>query len=442
MKKLRIFIAIASLLFGIVSLSEATTTRKQIFIGDVQPSSCTTGDGWIDISSTPIWKICTTTYPITFNNPEIDPIFTAWDKDYSDLINIPDVVLDSELTTYTQLILDDIYPNLDTNNIDDFTWDYDFGDILNVPNYLLNDNLTSAAVQAIIVTYPNLDTDSTNDITDHGGLTGLTDDDHTQYVLQDGSEVNDFTGDVDIQGSLSASQSITSGTMLFVSGNGAGTVKAIMTIKDVSGTVDTFYLKLVDGSEDGLYITDDVGADVFFIDEGGGTRIGDYDGGAVAYAFPQMTNVAAIYSNEATSATFSMFPDNADDSSDPFQIVVADSDEVYFQVYDASGGSLINAIEIEKYSTGRAGEVILGYGATINGGLTNTGDLTVSGITYGDKFQSVVNTGVLGISGNVTISGDTTVASAIYVGTSTVLKIGVDLTTDGIDLFFKGTKLN
>jgi len=66
MKKLLAFITIASILFGAVSLSEAATRRRQVFVGDVEPSSCVTGDGWVDTSGTPEMKLCTDVSPITF----------------------------------------------------------------------------------------------------------------------------------------------------------------------------------------------------------------------------------------------------------------------------------------------------------------------------------------------------------------------------------------
>ena len=68
MKKLITFIILLGMLLGVSSLSEASTKKTQIFIGDVAPTSCVTGDGWIDTSNTntPTLKFCTTVSPITF----------------------------------------------------------------------------------------------------------------------------------------------------------------------------------------------------------------------------------------------------------------------------------------------------------------------------------------------------------------------------------------
>jgi len=334
-------------------------------------------------------------------------------------------------------------------------YNFSYNNFVGNGNFATEGNITTSSNITASNVFGTIQTASQPTI-DHGSLAGKTDDDHTQYSLVDGSRANDFTGDVDIKGgSLSVSNNLTVvgktylgdvllsgnvsiGNGLTVSSTGrlipnitllqttAGnsTTGRLLKLKDRTTVVDDYELALYDSATtnaDGLALLDDVGNNIFYINEAGRFVLGGiYDGGndvigAGTTVGGIILGTAAIYANEAGTAILNLCSDNFDDSSDIFSINELDSADLNMQVYDASGGSLINAITIKKYSTGRAGEVQLNYGATITGDLTNNGNLTITGVAKVDKIQSIVNTGWLGIDGDITTSNDVTVGRNLSV---------------------------
>ena len=329
-------------------------------------------------------------------------------------------------------------------------YNFSYNNFVGNGNFATEGNITTSSNITASNVFGTIQTASQPTI-DHGSLAGKTDDDHTQYVLQDGSEINDFTGDVDIKGgSLSISNNLsvagkTYGADALLSGNislgssltstngnavdvyqttnGNTTTAKMIRFIDNSAQVDNYSIRMYNGTAataDSLAIYDDAGNRLMVINEGGSIRLGLTDEGEGldgSAATPQvvLVNTAIVRATEGIASTFLMSSDQSDDDSDDFQIVETDSSDLNMQVYDASGGNLINAIEIEKYSTGRAGEVSLNYGATITGDLTNNGNMTITGVAKVDKIQSIVSTGWLGIDGDITTSNDVTVGRNLSV---------------------------
>lgn len=93
---------------------------------------------------------------------ETDPVFTAWDKDYNDLINKPTIVTDHGGLTG---LADDDHSQYHNDTRGD-------------ARYYTKTNLQTSGQSS--VHWNNL-TNKPTLVTDHGDLTGLADDDHTQY---------------------------------------------------------------------------------------------------------------------------------------------------------------------------------------------------------------------------------------------------------------------
>ena len=72
----------------------------------------------------------------------------------------------------------------------------------------------------------------------------------------------------------------------------------------------------------------------------------------------------------------------------------------------------------------------------IDGALTTGGD---NAVLFDDNDNAQFQ---IGITGNETLAADLTIDAASGTLSTAAMRVGTDLTTDGTDLFWKGTKLN
>jgi hypothetical protein len=92
-----------------------------------------TGEGFVEMGTSQLLSVPYALYAEKSGNEEVDPIFTAWDKDYEDLINLPTIPTVPENVSEF---------NNDAGFISEYTetdplfndWDKDYNDLINIPN--------------------------------------------------------------------------------------------------------------------------------------------------------------------------------------------------------------------------------------------------------------------------------------------------------------------
>ncbi|MFC1808849.1 hypothetical protein ACFL3D_01845 [Candidatus Omnitrophota bacterium] len=193
---------------------------------------------------------------------------------------------------------------------------------------------------------------------DHGSIADLEDDDHTQYPLQDGSEENDFTGDVDIVGNLSVSQDVSIDEVLHF---------------PARGNTDAFQIKLIDSTEDGLAFQDNAGLTYIFMDEGGQTAIGD--GNEFAYAPLQVGTNLLVFGKNANPAYFEFWADKGDNNNDKVRFYMADYDDFHLQ--QNIDGTYTSGLKMDKLNA----SIMIPFDLTLEGNLTVSNE----GITFQDS---------------------------------------------------------
>jgi hypothetical protein len=157
----------------------------------------------------------------------------------------------------------------------------------------------------------------------------------------------------------------------------------------------------------------------------------------------------SIYGYEASSAKLYMYRDEGDDGN---------ADKFYI---DSRADGLVTFVNnnLTNLTLELAGNMRSSYGLAI-GALTVSGnvngnvtmasgsldvskDTTCRSVIYSDEWNSLSTGGYLAVDGDVTMSDNLSVNNALFVNSGvSMLRLAVDLTTDGTDLYWKGTKLN
>ena len=204
---------------------------------------------------------------------------------------------------------------------------------------------------------------------DHGGLTGLADDDHTQYLLVDGTRA--MSGTLDMGNNNIQDIGLVEGD-LHVDGDVTSEAFYILPVGEVSSSGDDLLIKTDSGQvviDDSLRVTDKVVAERFYLINGGEvgeivTRIVRYTGDGVSGLTVTLTGI-----NRAHVMHFQRYDTN---DSTGFTISIPDGDtgSVFFRGTDASGD---NTISLDAPAAGT--DQIL----TINN--TATG-FNANGVTY------------------------------------------------------------